>query len=157
MPAASSSECALVDALNRSASSVVDPVSTVDPFPELAAERERLTFARASRDRMIERLQRVDPQSAADEFTAEYVEVTVEEALDDLRSPGAGDFFGRIDTREGTVPSGGTSGGATSRTSATIPSSSTGGRRSPRRSTGPPVPTRWASTCAAASRSTPAS
>ncbi len=49
---------------------------------------------------MIERLEQVDPQSAADEFTAEYVEVTVEEALEDLRSPGAGDFFGRIDARE---------------------------------------------------------
>jgi DNA helicase IV len=73
----------------------------VDPFPELAVERERLAFARASRDRMIERLERVDPQSAADEFTAEYVEVTVEEALEDLRSPGAGDFFGRIDTGDG--------------------------------------------------------
>ena len=70
-------------------------------FPELAVERERLTFARASRDRMIDRLERVDPQSAADEFTAEYVEVTVEEALEDLRSPGAGDFFGRIDTGDG--------------------------------------------------------
>jgi DNA helicase IV len=77
------------------------PVSGADPFPELAVERERLAFARASRDRMIERLERVDPQSAADEFTAEYVEVTVEEALEDLRSPGAGDFFGRIDTGEG--------------------------------------------------------
>jgi DNA helicase IV len=77
------------------------PVSGVDPFPELAVERERLAFARASRDRMIERLERVDPQSAADEFTAEYVEVTVEEALEDLRSPGAGDFFGRIDTGDG--------------------------------------------------------
>jgi DNA helicase IV len=76
-------------------------VSGADPFPELAVERERLTFARASRDRMIERLERVDPQSAADEFTAEYVEVTVEEALEDLRSPGAGDFFGRIDTGDG--------------------------------------------------------
>ena len=78
-------------------------MSTLDPFPELAAERQQLTFARASRDGMIERLQRVDPHSAADEFTAEYVEVTVEEALDDLRSPGAGEFFGRIDTREGAV------------------------------------------------------
>lgn len=47
---------------------------------------------------MIERLQRVDPQSAADEFTAEYVEVTVQEALEDLTGPGTGDFFGRIDT-----------------------------------------------------------
>jgi DNA helicase IV len=75
-------------------------VSGVDPFPELADERERLAFSRASRDRMIDRLQRVDPQSAADEFTAEYVEVTVEEALEDLGSPGAGDFFGRIDTAE---------------------------------------------------------
>ena len=47
---------------------------------------------------MIDRLGRVDPHSAADEFTAEYVEVTVEEALEDLRAPGAGDFFGRIDS-----------------------------------------------------------
>ncbi len=76
-------------------------MSGVDHFPELAVERERLAFSRASRDRMIERLERVDPQSAADEFTAEYVEVTVEEALEDLRSPGAGDFFGRIDTGDG--------------------------------------------------------
>ena len=72
-----------------------------DPFPELASERDHLDFSRASRDRMIERLERVDPQSAADEFTAEYVEVTVEEALEDLRSPGAGEFFGRIDTSDG--------------------------------------------------------
>jgi DNA helicase IV len=75
-------------------------VSGVDPFPQLADERQRLAFSRASRNRMIERLERVDPQSAADEFTAEYVEVTVEEALEDLRSPGAGDFFGRIDTSD---------------------------------------------------------
>ena len=67
-------------------------------FPELDRERERLAFARAARDRMIDRLGRVDPHSAADEFTAEYVEVTVEEALEDLRAPGAGDFFGRIDS-----------------------------------------------------------
>lgn len=72
-----------------------------DPFPELADERARLAFARASRDRMIERLGRVDPQGAADEITAEYVEMTVAEALEDLRSPGAGDFFGRIDTTDG--------------------------------------------------------
>ena len=72
-----------------------------DPFPELDTERQQLAFARASRDRMIARLERVDPQSTADEFTAEYVEVTVAEALDDLRSPGAGDFFGRIDTTDG--------------------------------------------------------
>ena len=63
-------------------------------FPELAAEREQLAFARASRDLMIERLRRVDPLASADEFTAEYVEITVEEALEDLSSPGAGDFFG---------------------------------------------------------------
>ena len=69
-------------------------------FPELAEEREQLAFARASRDRMIERLRRVDPLASADEFTAEYVEVTVEEALEDLSAPGAGDFFGRIDSQE---------------------------------------------------------
>ena len=46
---------------------------------------------------MIHRLERVDPDATADEFTKEYVEVTVAEALESLRSPGAGDFFGRID------------------------------------------------------------
>ncbi|MBA3289842.1 MAG: AAA family ATPase [Acidimicrobiia bacterium] len=79
-------------------------MATVDAFPELAEERARLDLSRASRERMIERLRRVDPHSAADEFTAEYVEVTVEEALEDLGSPGAGDFFGRIDTTDGPRP-----------------------------------------------------
>jgi DNA helicase IV len=69
-------------------------------FPELDAERARLQFARRSRDRMIARLERVDPEAAADEITTEYVEMTVAEALADLRSPGAGDFFARIDTDE---------------------------------------------------------
>ncbi len=69
-------------------------------FPELELERSRLAFARKSRDLMIERLERVDPQSAADEITSEYVEMTVAEALADLHSPGAGDFFGRIDMVE---------------------------------------------------------
>jgi DNA helicase IV len=66
-------------------------------FPDLAAERARLAFARASRHRMIERLSAVDPDGAADEITKEYIEVTVADALEDLRAPGAGDFFGRID------------------------------------------------------------
>ncbi len=69
-----------------------------EPFPDLEAERAHLRFAHGCRDAMIERLAHVDPQSAADEITAEYVEMTVSEALDSLRSPGAGDFFGRIDT-----------------------------------------------------------
>ena len=47
---------------------------------------------------MIDRLERVDPTSAADEITAQYVEMAVWEALDSLRSPGAGEFFGRIDS-----------------------------------------------------------
>ena len=68
-----------------------------DLFADLDAERAHLAFARASRDRMIERLEAVDPTSAADEITAEYVEMTVHDALEDLRGPGAGDFFGRID------------------------------------------------------------
>jgi DNA helicase IV len=72
-------------------------VGTDDPFPELALEREQLDFSRACRDRMIERLERVDPTASADEITAEYIEMTVAEALDSLRSPGAGEFFGRID------------------------------------------------------------
>ena len=45
---------------------------------------------------MIERFRAVDPSASADEITSEYVEVTVAEALEDLHSPGAGDFFGRI-------------------------------------------------------------
>jgi DNA helicase IV len=68
-----------------------------DLFPDLDAERARLAFARRSRDAMIERLESVDPESAADEITKEYIEVTVADALVDLRGPGAGDFFGRID------------------------------------------------------------
>jgi DNA helicase IV len=72
-------------------------VSGDTTFPELSDERARLSFARASRDAMIERLSKVDPSAAADEITAEYVEVTVAEALESLRSPGAGEFFGRID------------------------------------------------------------
>jgi hypothetical protein len=68
-----------------------------DLFPDLDAERARLAFARRSRDAMIERLESLDPESAADEITKEYIEVTVADALVDLRGPGAGDFFGRID------------------------------------------------------------
>ncbi len=75
---------------------MVDPVSA-DLFPELDAERAQLRFSRACRDRMIERLRAVDPEGAADAITKEYIEVTVADALDDLASPGAGDFFGRID------------------------------------------------------------
>ena len=70
---------------------------TAHLFPDLDAERARLAFSRASRDRMIERLGALDPDSAADAITKEYIEVTVADALDDLRSPGAGHFFGRID------------------------------------------------------------
>ena len=66
-------------------------------FPDLARERQRLTYSRACRDAMIHRFETVDPASSADEITKEYVEVTVAEALQDLRTPGAGEFFGRID------------------------------------------------------------
>ena len=66
-------------------------------FPELDLERSHLAHARACRDAMIAMFEQVDPQDSADEFTKEYIEVTVEEALEDLRTPGAGDFFGRID------------------------------------------------------------
>jgi DNA helicase IV len=71
-------------------------VSTPDPFPELDNERQRLDYSRACRDEMIRRFGEVDPDASADEITKEYVEVTVAEALEDLRTPGAGDFFGRI-------------------------------------------------------------
>ncbi len=50
---------------------------------------------------MISRLEAVDPDGAADEITKDYIEVTVAEALEDLRGPGAGDFFGRIDDEDG--------------------------------------------------------
>ena len=46
---------------------------------------------------MIHMFERVDPEGSADDITKEYIEVTVAEALQDLRTPGAGDFFGRID------------------------------------------------------------
>ncbi len=81
--------CARVDSVAR-------PMAA-DLFPELDAERNRLDFSRACRDRMIERLEAVDPEGAADDISKEYIEVTVADALDDLRTPGAGDFFGRID------------------------------------------------------------
>ncbi|MEM1335260.1 MAG: AAA family ATPase, partial [Actinomycetota bacterium] len=73
-----------------------------DLFPELEVERQRLDTSRLARDRMIERLEAVDPQGAADEITSEYVEVTVADALDSLRSPGAGDFFGWIELEDET-------------------------------------------------------
>ena len=59
-----------------------------DLFPELAAERDHLTFARRCRDAMIQRFRAVDPSASADEITSEYVEVTVAEALEDLQQPG---------------------------------------------------------------------
>jgi DNA helicase IV len=74
---------------------VVNPVDA-DLFPELHAERAHLGFSRRCRDSMIARFRAVDPHASADEITAEYVEVTVAEALEDLQTPGAGDFFGRI-------------------------------------------------------------
>jgi DNA helicase IV len=81
----------------RDVDSIPDPVNA-DLFPDLGVERGRLDFARTSRDQMIRRLEAVDPSGAADAITKDYIEVTVAEALDDLRGPGAGDFFGRIDT-----------------------------------------------------------
>ncbi len=69
-------------------------------FPDLAAEQAHLDASRRSRDSMIERLSAVDPDGAADEITKDYIEVTVADALADLQSPGAGDFFGRIDTSD---------------------------------------------------------
>jgi DNA helicase IV len=50
---------------------------------------------------MIARFSQVDPDASADEFTKEYIEVTVGEALEDLQTPGAGDFFGRITEEAG--------------------------------------------------------
>lgn len=75
---------------------LADPMAA-ELFPDLHAERARLAFSRSSRDRMVELLGALDPDSAADEITKEYIEVTVADALEDLRGPGAGDFFGRID------------------------------------------------------------
>lgn len=71
---------------------------TTERFPELAAEQAHLQFARACRDRMIDRFAELDPDAAADAITKEYIEVTVAEAVADLRTPGAGDFFGRIES-----------------------------------------------------------
>ena len=124
-------------------------------FPTWRSSASGWRSSRACRDRMIDRLERVDPNASADEITAEYIEMTVWEALDSLRSPGAGEFFGRIDepAPRAARSSGGTSAAATSRTTRTTLSSSTGGRRSRRRSTAPPRSTRSASCSAAGTRS----
>lgn len=72
-------------------------------FPDLVAEREHLASSRHHRQRMITQLlAAIENHTAADEITQEYVEMTVEEAVIDLRSPGAGDFFGRIDDEDGS-------------------------------------------------------
>jgi DNA helicase IV len=71
-------------------------------FPDLVAEQEHLAASRHHRQRMITQLlAAIENHTAADEITQEYVEMTVEEAVIDLRSPGAGDFFGRIDDEDG--------------------------------------------------------
>ena len=88
-------------------------MSQPDPFPELDDERLRLQYSRACRDAMIERFSTVDPDASADEFTKEYIEVTVGEALEDLRTPGAGDFFGRITEDVRTAHGGGRTRGDT--------------------------------------------
>ncbi len=80
-------------------------MADISLFPELEIERARLAHSRACRDAMIEMFERVDPRDSADEFTKEYIEVTVEEALEDLRTPGAGEFFGRIDEDPATAGS----------------------------------------------------
>ncbi len=75
---------------------------SVDLFPDLAAEQAHLVRSRRCRDEMMARLTAaVADHTAADDFTQEYIEVTVEEALADLAAPGAGDFFGRIDELDG--------------------------------------------------------
>jgi DNA helicase IV len=82
-------------------------MSSDEPFPELGLEQAYLALTRACRDAMIERYSRVDPDAAADEITKAYVDLTVAEALADLRTPGAGDFFGRITeepARDGSAP-----------------------------------------------------
>ena len=80
---------------------MANPVSD-DLFPELGVEREHLQYSLTCRDAMIERFSRLDPDASADEITKEYIEVTVAEALEDLQTPGAGEFFGRI-SEEGTA------------------------------------------------------
>jgi len=72
-----------------------------DLFPDLDAENAYLTFSLRCRDAMVQRFSALDPDASADEITKEYIEVTVREALDDLATPGAGEFFGRI-TEEST-------------------------------------------------------
>jgi len=102
---------------------------------------------------MIDRLEQVDPQSSADEFTAEYIEMAVWEALASLRSPGAGEFFGRID---GPAPDGTPEQWYVGRRHAgnaiMTRWSSIGGRRFRLPSTGPPQSTRWGWTFVAGSR-----
>ncbi len=72
-----------------------------DLFPELDAEQAYLAYSLRCRDAMVQRFSTLDPDASADAITKEYIEVTVSEALDDLATPGAGEFFGRI-TEEST-------------------------------------------------------
>jgi DNA helicase IV len=65
-------------------------------YPDLPSERAYLAYSLRCREQMIRRLRVLDPASSADEITKEYIEVTVAEALEDLETPGAGEFFGRI-------------------------------------------------------------
>jgi DNA helicase IV len=80
---------------------MADPVSETTLFPELEIERAHQRTAEACRHAMVAALEALDPeQGAADRITTEYIEMTVADALADLREPGAARFFGRLDTDE---------------------------------------------------------
>ena len=71
-------------------------------FPDLPAEQAHLVHAHLCRDEMVRRLTALAAgEGAADEFTQEYIEMVVADALADLAQPGAGEFFGRLDEETG--------------------------------------------------------
>ena len=75
-----------------------------DPFPELNAEQAHLAHSRRCREQMIDDFRRVlAGEAAADHITQEYIEMTAEQALDDLGDPSTAEFFGRIDATDGEV------------------------------------------------------
>ena len=118
----------------------------------LAREQAHLEHARDQLRRMRESADRLDASTAADAFNAAYLDLVLARRVASLQDdPRTTLFFGRIDTRTDHGEETFHIGRGTSPTTAATPWSSTGGHRSRRPSTARPPPSRWASSCAAAS------
>ena len=75
---------------------------SADVLGDLAAERAHLDLSRRCRLAMIADFERVlSGETAADDITQEYIEMTAARALQDLADPVTAEFFGRIDATTG--------------------------------------------------------